>query len=187
MSPGAMAGRRRLWWLGALIAVAIGVVLWSRSGAVPTRAASTPRAPRAAQSPAAEKEVPEPVDVRLETLKADRTAPGALERNPFRFQARAAAAPVDRPNGSEAPVIPMLPPVPAGPPPPPPITLKFIGIVERADGTKVAVLSGSGYPLYGREGDIVDGRYRVLRIGVESVELAYVDGRGRQTVKLTGQ
>jgi hypothetical protein len=127
------------------------------------------------------------VDVHLETLQAERAAPAPLERNPFRFQTRAAATPEDRPNAIQAPDAPMLPQVPAGPPPPPPITLKFIGIVERSDGTKVAVLSGSGYPLYGREGDIVDGRYRVLKIGVESVELAHVDGRGRQTVRLTGQ
>jgi hypothetical protein len=67
--------------------------------------------------------------------------------------------------------------------------LKFIGIVEKADGTRLAVLSGGdgGTPLYGKEGDIIDGRYRILAIGVESVEMAYADGRGRQTIKLSGQ
>jgi hypothetical protein len=38
----------------------------------------------------------------------------------------------------------------------------------------------------GREGEVVAGQYRILKIGVESVEMAYLDGRGRQTIRLTG-
>ena len=73
------------------------------------------------------------------------------------------------------------------PPPPPPIPLKFVGIVQAPD-QKLAVLADSSTKdvFYGREGDIIDGRYRILRIGVESIEMAYVDGRGRQTIRLTG-
>jgi hypothetical protein len=73
------------------------------------------------------------------------------------------------------------------PPPPPPIPVKFIGIVQTPD-KKFAVLSdvSTHDVFYGREGDIIDGRYRILRIGVESIEMAYVDGRGRQTIRLTG-
>ena len=41
--------------------------------------------------------------------------------------------------------------------------------------------------MHGKEGDIIDGRYRILKIGTESIEMAYVDGRGRQTIRLTGQ
>jgi aryl carrier-like protein len=39
----------------------------------------------------------------------------------------------------------------------------------------------------GREGDTVDGRYRMLRVGLDSIEMAYLDGRGRQTIRLSGQ
>ena len=39
----------------------------------------------------------------------------------------------------------------------------------------------------GREGDIIDGRYRLVRIGVESVVMEYLDGRGRTTIRLSGQ
>jgi hypothetical protein len=39
----------------------------------------------------------------------------------------------------------------------------------------------------GREGDTVDGRYRMLRVGPDSIEMAYVDGRGRQTIRMSGQ
>jgi hypothetical protein len=78
---------------------------------------------------------------------------------------------------------------PSGPPPPPPIPLKFIGVVEKGEGLKWAVLSvGDGRgPLHGKEGDIIDGRYRILKIGTESIDMAYLDGRGRQTIRLTGQ
>ena len=41
--------------------------------------------------------------------------------------------------------------------------------------------------MHGKEGDIIDGRYRILKIGTESIEIAYLDGRGRQTIRLTGQ
>ena len=80
------------------------------------------------------------------------------------------------------------PVAPPGPPPAPPIALKFIGMMERANGVKWAVLSdGKGVVMQGREGDIVDGRYRILKIGAESIELTHADGRGRQVVRLTGQ
>jgi hypothetical protein len=52
----------------------------------------------------------------------------------------------------------------------------------------VAVLAdGRGNVFHGREGDIIEGRYRVLRVGADSADLMYVDGRGRQTIRLSGQ
>jgi hypothetical protein len=80
--------------------------------------------------------------------------------------------------------------VPSGPPPPlppPPIALKFIGLLETGNMQRIAILSdGRGAPLYGREGDTVLGQYKILHIGVESIEMAYLDGRGRQTIRLSG-
>jgi hypothetical protein len=68
----------------------------------------------------------------------------------------------------------------------PPIPYKFIGLAE-GQGKRIAVLSdGRGGPVYGREGDIIEGRYRILRIGVESIEMEHIDGRGRQTIRLSG-
>ena len=85
------------------------------------------------------------------------------------------------------PVVVAPPPVPQGPPPPPPIALKYIGVLETAQG-RVAVFRDTGGDIVnGKEGDIIDGRYRLLKIGVESADLAYVDGRGRQTIRLSGQ
>jgi hypothetical protein len=87
------------------------------------------------------------------------------------------------------PPVPLPPPPPAPVPPPPPIPLKFVGVVEMAaKGGRVAVLSDSrGGVFYGREGDIIDGRYRLLRVAADQAELAYADGRGRQALRLSGQ
>lgn len=79
------------------------------------------------------------------------------------------------------------PSLPVGPPPPPPIALKFIGVVEQAPSRlKLAVLSDGRNVFYGKEGEVIEGRYRIERIGVESIEMAYVDGKGRQTLRLSG-
>jgi hypothetical protein len=93
-----------------------------------------------------------------------------------------------RRNRSRCPVAPPVPTGPPPPPPPPPIPYKFIGKLEGPGQTgRIAVLSdGRGTPLYGREGDIIEGRFRILRIGAESIEMEHIDGRGRQTIRLGG-
>ena len=73
------------------------------------------------------------------------------------------------------------------PPGPPPIQLKFFGTVDTPRGAKVAALTDGKAVFHGREGDIIDGRYRIVRIGVESIVLEYADGRGRTTIPLRGQ
>ena len=62
------------------------------------------------------------------------------------------------------------------------------GVTRQQRAGRVALLSdGRGGLMNGREGDIIEGRYRVLRVGTDSIELAYADGRGRQTIRLSGQ
>jgi len=39
---------------------------------------------------------------------------------------------------------------------------------------------------YGAEGDVVEGRYRILRVAADAIEVSYVDGRGRTTIPLSG-
>jgi hypothetical protein len=78
---------------------------------------------------------------------------------------------------------------PVAPLPPPRIPLKYIGDMSdpKNPGKRIAILSDARGTYYGREGEIVEGRYRIVRIGVESVELAYLDGLGHQTIRQTGQ
>jgi hypothetical protein len=126
--------------------------------------------------------------VKLQALELSRDEPTDAQRNPFRFKPKVVAPP-PRPPGPAIPMAsgPAGPVTPPGPPPAPPIPLKFIGMVVKPDGMKIAVLTDSKVTLHGREGDIIDGRYRIVKIGVESIELTYADGRGRQTIRLTGQ
>jgi hypothetical protein len=155
---------------------------WSTDSPAPARQAAP-----AADARAGQKTVGPVADIRLDLLTATGSEDASVSRNPFRFQQRAvAAAPVRR---VTPPPQVIAPPIPTGPPPPPPITLRFIGLIEAPPNTgRVALLSdGRGGLMHGREGDTVDGRYKMLRVGTDSIEMAYVDGRGRQTIRLSGQ
>jgi hypothetical protein len=177
--------RRKLLLLVALVVVlgALISVLYSgqRVPSEPPTASSNRTGTTRTQAPAGAAETP---DVHLEALFEDRTKPVSTERNLFRFKPKPAPPPPPPPVAVTAPG----PVAPSGPPPPPPIPYKFIGLVEVPGQKKrIAVLSdGRSNPLYGREGDIIEGRYRIVRIGAESIELEYIDGRGRQTIRLSG-
>ena len=129
-------------------------------------------------------------DVHLEALQRERPKPGDVDRNLFRFKSK--PPPPPSVPATPRPTEPASgPPVPLGPPPPPtasPIPFKFIGILEvPGQSRRVAILSDPRGVYHGREGDIIEGRYRILKIGTESIEMAEVDGRGRQTIRLSGQ
>jgi hypothetical protein len=121
-------------------------------------------------------------DVKLAALKTASPEPEAAARNPFRLK------PPPPPPVPVRPVAPAPnPDEPPPPPPPPPITLKFIGLVTAGGGVgKIAVLTSGQDVFYGREGDIIDGRYKIVSIGAESIVVSYVDGRGTRRIALTG-
>lgn len=174
--------RRRLIALVALLGLLLTVAgyRWFGPEAATTGAArTTGRATRGGQTATP---VTAP-DVQLQALREQRPQPQP-ERNLFRFKPK---APPPAPRvAAPAPVVA----VPSGPPPPPllaPIAMRFIGLVEAPEhAQKIAILSDGRGIYQGREGDIIEGRYRIMRIGVESVEMAYLDGRGRQTIRLSG-
>jgi hypothetical protein len=130
-----------------------------------------------------------PVSVEIQALGLPRPKPVDATRDPFRFKPKPPPplppAPSRSGSGPGSASAGLSAPAPA---PPPPIPLKFIGVVDSRGGAgKLAVLSDGRAVYYGREGETIEGRYRIIRIGVESAEIAYVDGRGRQTVRLSGQ
>lgn len=177
--------RQALFAVVALLAVA---VAWQYLGASASQAPAAVAARRAAAAPVVRKP---PVNVGVSALSSPRSGPDDGGRNPFVFGARPVAAPVaTSPRGPSTPVT-AAPPVftAPGPPPLPPIPLKFIGLVEASSSARrIAVLSDSkGLVVHGSEGTIIDGRYRILAIGPESIDIAYADGRGRQTLRLSGQ
>lgn len=182
-----MSPERQRHVLTALVGALVVIGAWRYLGGLP---ADTPAAAAAARRLATVVAPVTPVDVRLEALDGARMGPKQAERNPFVFGARPVApAGPSRPAGTPAPAPPITQSLPAGPPPLPPIPFKFIGLVEDASGARrLAVLSDSkGLVVHGTQGAIIDGRFRILSIGPDSIEIAYADGRGRQTLRLTGQ
>jgi len=175
------AAKRQVALLALLGIVLIGAVQWQRSRTATADSVAPAARPRAARANGAA--TGQVADLRLERLKAIDGEIAAPTRNPFRFQ------PKPPPPAPAPRVAPPPPVVPTGPPPPPPIPLKFIGLLDApARIGRIAILSDSrGGVFYGKEGDIIDGRYQLLRIGPDSADLAYADGRGRQTLRLSGQ
>jgi hypothetical protein len=170
----------------ALVVVAVTTARDNES----TGPAATP-APRG-QTPTAAPATMPVADVKLELLQQKRPERETGERNLFRFQARPAPPAPPEPRTAVAPTKPVGPPpvpMPSGPPPPPPIGLRYIGLVDApTQAGRVAILSdGRGNIFYGKDGDIIEGRYKVLKVSPDAAELAYLDGRGRQTIRLTGQ
>jgi hypothetical protein len=129
---------------------------------------------------ASSRTLPQPVQLeRLEPVPE----PTDTARNPFRFYVPPPPPPPPRVN--VAPPPPPAPAPPPGPPPIPPIPLNFIGRVEGTDGKIIASLSdGKGTIFVATAGQIVDGRYRVVSIGQESLMIEYVNGTGRRTLPL---
>ncbi len=78
---------------------------------------------------------------------------------------------------------PVIPPPPA---PPPPIDIKFFGFASRPGEPKKIFLSNQAGDIFvAGEGDIVDRRYKVLRISPQAVEIEDVLNDNRQQIMLT--
>jgi hypothetical protein len=178
----------------ALLAVALGALvvymLWPAAVSAPGPS-NPPREQRRQAAAQTGNGAEGAFNVRLDVLKQAPAAPQEeSQRNPFRFYVKPPPAPA--PPKPVATVPPPPPPQPSDPgylpPPPPPIPLKFIGTVE-VKGRKVAIFVSTdqkGMPQYAAEGELVLGQYRVVKIGVESVTLEYLDGRGKQIIPMRG-
>ena len=178
--------RRQAVLLSGLMVALVGVLWWNLR---PPDAGGVTE-PRGRRPQAAQRGAPDtPVEaVRLDALRAPRAAPADRARDPFRFRAAAPAAP-------ERAVRSMGPgetgsaegggePVLTGPPP---IPLRFIGVVRVAEGQRLIAVLSDGNGIYrGSDGDIIEGRYRIVQVRPDSIELAYVDGRGQQVIRLSG-
>ena len=140
--------------------------------------------------------LPPPVPrIDLARLSAERPDSGAGNRDLFRF----GAASRSDDDQDELPVVSV--PVPA--PQPvlpldsasgsastaslPPLSLKYLGSVENRAGVKVAVLlTDRKEVLTGQAGELVANRYRIARIGLESVDLEDVASGQSRRIPLRG-
>ena len=77
------------------------------------------------------------------------------------------------------------PPPPPPVQPPPPIPLKFFGFANKPGEPRSIFLANGDAVFIGREGDIVNRRYKILRIQSNQVEIEDVLNNNRQTIPLT--
>ena len=74
----------------------------------------------------------------------------------------------------------------ATPPPLPPLNIKYIGAVERR-GVKVAMLmTDREEVLTGQVGEVVGNRVRIVKIGLESVDIQEVGSDQVRRIPLKG-
>jgi hypothetical protein len=195
--------RRRAVGLLVVLLAVLAWLVWPRSTRPPEPAPSTAGAPATANdprdpfvragladatAPAAAATPTEPSTrlpdaVRLAALDLS-TAPPDVGRNLFRFGTRPAPPPPPRPTQSVS-TAPASPPRPTGPPP---VPLSLKGLATLPGDVRVATLrqSETGTVFQAVEGQVVDGRYLVVRIGLQSAVVAYVDGSGQRTIPLGG-
>jgi hypothetical protein len=175
--------------LGVVLAGLVYFVLWPTL--FPPAAAPAPVAPVAGAKPG-QRPTGKPTDVRLDALgKAVDLNESGAHRNPFRMGA-ATPPPPDPSKVASGPPKPATPivQVPVTPPVPqlPPIPYRFIGVLSGAPGKgKIAVLTDGRTIVHGQVNESIEGRYRIVQIGEESLQMEYLDGRGRQTLRLLAQ
>lgn len=165
------------------VALALGLA-WAR---LPAQALNPPVAGAALRTqPAGVVDVPVIDLARIDATV--RSADVGERRNLFEFD----SAPEVRPTTTLAPPPPLeLPDAAEGteptPPPVPSLSVKYIGAVQNKLGLKVAVLMTEHKEiLTGQAGEVVANRLKIVRIGLESVDVQDVGGGAVRRISLRG-
>ncbi len=124
-----------------------------------------------------------PVAVNLAALDpaADSAAPDT-GRNPFRFG--------EPPKPPPPPYVPPPPPAPVVyvPPPPPPapqVELKLIGtIFVPGEGFRANFRDKRDILFTAIEGDVIDGRYKLIKVADKQAVVSFLDGTGQKTLRV---
>lgn len=87
----------------------------------------------------------------------------------------------------EKPITPVIPttPVNTGPPPPPPIPLKYYGFASKPGETRKVFLSNGDEVFVAEEGQVIQRRYKIIKITASTVEVEDVLNNNKQTIPLT--
>jgi hypothetical protein len=182
--------RREKGLLGLLAVGALGLSAWALR--------HSNAAPAVLGRPRAEKPLPPVLRIDLARVDGPRAPNEAGRRDLFEF----GAAPKDE-QADASPPVRVTPPAGAGgvgagapgtavaggpvTPSLPPLNLKYIGSVENKAGVKVAVLlTDRKEVLTGQAGQVVANRYRIARIGLESVDLEDVGSGQSRRIPLKG-
>jgi hypothetical protein len=156
--------------------------------------------PRQGVEPGAEKPDPATIDptLRLDLIaKLQNVEPPPAIRNIFQYGAAPpppapAGKTVELPKNPPTITINRPPPPPPGPPPTPPaptappMTFKYYGYkVSKSDGRKEAfLLDGDDIIIAGENDSVKRGRYKVVRIGVNSITIEDTQFKSTQTLQL---
>ena len=180
-----MVKEPRRWIVPGLAIVAAASVGWALLR--DTAPAVAPSASGAEAPVGTVKREPELPRIDLARLDRPRPASGIGRRDLFDFATPPPTPPPPMP--SAPPVVEETPPpvtVPT-PPPLPPLNIKYIGAFEGKKGLKVAVLmTDRKEVLTGQAGEVVANRYRIVRIGLESVDVQDVGSEQVRRIPLKG-
>jgi hypothetical protein len=180
-----MVKERRRWIVPGLAiaaAASVGWIVLRDTGPAVAPSASAAEVPKDAGRR-------EPDLPRIDLARLDRPRPesGVGHRDLFDFAAPPPTPPPPMP--SAPPVMEETPPpvtVPT-PPPLPPLNIKYIGAFEGNKGLKVAVLmTDRKEVLTGQVGEVVANRYRIVKIGLESVDVQDVGSEQVRRIPLKG-
>lgn len=185
--------RREKTLLGLLAAAGVALSVWVLR--------HSDAAPAVLGRPRAEKPLPPVPRIDLARIDAPRAENEAGRRDLFQF----GSAPEPEEDAASPAVVATPPPGAAGAggtapgtpgegvaagavtPSLPPLNLKYIGSVENKAGVKVAVLvTDRREVLTGQAGQVLANRYRIARIGLESVELEDVGSGQSRRIPLKG-
>lgn len=157
----------------ALLVALVGIQFARREpAAIPVVAGNAAKGPRGGGQ-ASLSAIPDSL-LEVKERKPDPRRRAATQRNIFEYGRRAPVAP--------APETAVAEPLP---PPAPPAPLRFYGFAEQSQGGRRQVFLTDGEEVYvAAEGDVVLRRYRVARVGSQSIELEELSGRQRWVVPL---
>jgi len=149
--------------------------------------ASTGGAPRGGNGEALSQEELAALDPTLREDLLERSRQAAYSgstRNIFQYYTPPPPPAPPAPPPAPAPVA-AAPARPAAPPAPPPIALKFYGIASPpGSGDKKAFLTEGEEIIIAKEGEVIARFYKIIRIGVNSIELEDNRSQSRQSLPL---
>lgn len=139
--------------------------------------------PRGSQKQATEASLDPTLRFDLLKMSEDQEYKGA-KRNIFTLNSEPVDIPKPVADGRKPNPNPQ-PPQQTGPPPPPPINIKFFGFASKPGESKKVFLSQGDDVFIASEGEIVNKRYKIVKIGATSIDVEDVLNNNKQTIPLS--
>ena len=189
--------KKKRWIATALVSVALTLIahtVWQLASGPPAATpppASESSAPAVQTAPGTAASGPEAQHLESATsldptlhpewmAMAENTVYTGTSRNIFSKDSLPPLSAIEKPIASARPG----PAIPTGPPPPPPIDLKFYGFAKEQNGRHLVFLMHGEDVFIAGQGDIVDGRYKVLEVQENSVVVEDLAYNNQQTLPL---